>query len=621
MSCFTLLAQVIDASIQGNNLQTLKQHPENYQTLLIALHACDKILAWQFTPQNENGMIAGSFQRSRFNESKDDIGSSTNNFVISNVFPPHWHDALVRPDILNTFFKLYTFFYSSSRNDMDEPTVMHRIRQCLIQFAGLYGKIFVSDAERKGYLECYVTGLGELIQGALATTPTADNADNYGKTLSGLSQILHRLFYSFKITDFVALPLFESFLQCISTFTITAMNRTVSTLSDGLEEVEDTWIMDAVQELLDMWACIVSQMHPTVPIPESTRNQLMQTAYTIFATYVTMRMELCKESTDDDDEDEDDAGIKDYDQFEDELYFISAIGRSCLAPCIEVLIKEFSARLEQMRRVVSGAESVMNSKLHGLLHEQLHWLLIIIGFVMTESGHGEKPLIPPECLALSRQAASIEQDIVINLCNKVVDFYGVISGVDRSKSWLCSPLVGETCAWVLERWVKSYLYPDTNDYLRGYMSPRILEVYGKGTNNGQQVLFFIITNLQKNFLLWNGEKDLLAQQVELLHALSTNRDIETDILGSSMFPEMITYFMNNLATLPESVHEPLIMTCTTLASNAPKEEVKRQMLEGIMEGIRSRFMAVVKRPGFEKDFQSPGVISQVLSCFEVGYLI
>lgn len=85
----------------------------------------------------------------------------------------------------------------------------------------------------------------------------------------------------------------------------------------------------------------------------------------------------------------------------------------------------------------------------------------------------------------------------------------------------------------MERWSKSYLLLDENDY--GYMrliisnyasllsrvltytgtsSPNIARVFGRpGPSDGQglQIIDFFIDQIQANFMLWNADPDVLLQ--------------------------------------------------------------------------------------------------------------
>jgi hypothetical protein len=64
----------------------------------------------------------------------------------------------------------------------------------------------------------------------------------------------------------------------------------------------------------------------------------------------------------------------------------------------------------------------------------------------------------------------------------------------------------------MERWSKSYLLIDENEY--GYMSPNIAKAFGRpGPSDGQGIgiIDFFIEQMKSNFILWNADPDVLGQ--------------------------------------------------------------------------------------------------------------
>lgn len=76
----------------------------------------------------------------------------------------------------------------------------------------------------------------------------------------------------------------------------------------------------------------------------------------------------------------------------------------------------------------------------------------------------------------------------------------------------CSPRVAETLVWYMERWSKTYLLIDENEY--GHMSPSIAKAFGRpgpSDGHGMEIVDFFIEQMKVNFILWNADPDVLNQ--------------------------------------------------------------------------------------------------------------
>jgi hypothetical protein len=103
-----------------------------------------------------------------------------------------------------------------------------------------------------------------------------------------------------------------------------------------------------------------------------------------------------------------------------------------------------------------------------VIHEHIHWIVLISGSILADAGEGEKPLIPNSMMYLSGMQPMAE-DQVVNLSRTFLELLQFLSSWNTNslEASFCSPQVAESLIWFFERWSKSYLLIDEEDY--GYV--------------------------------------------------------------------------------------------------------------------------------------------------------
>lgn len=88
----------------------------------------------------------------------------------------------------------------------------------------------------------------------------------------------------------------------------------------------------------------------------------------------------------------------------------------------------------------------------------------------------------------------------------------------------------------MERWSKSYLLVNENDY--GFMSGNIAKAYGKpgpSDGHGLHIIEFFIEQMKSNFMLWSADPDVLTQLIRWLNSCGTSLNLKTALIQSSKF--------------------------------------------------------------------------------------
>lgn len=172
-----------------------------------------------------------------------------------------------------------------------------------------------------------------------------------------------------------------------------------------------------------------------------------------------------------------------------------------------------------------------NAEEEEALQERIHWILLILGFVLADTGDREKPLICRPFLQYWMQNPQEALEILLNM--PLQDLLKVLDS-PRANS---SPLVVETLFWVLERWCKTFLCFDPSDYYS--MLPTFPSVAGDsaigvsaaGAWNRleplvqwprEPLLKCLLEKLSFSFTHWQADADVLAQLIKFLAFLTNH---------------------------------------------------------------------------------------------------
>ncbi|TPX65919.1 hypothetical protein SpCBS45565_g04813 [Spizellomyces sp. 'palustris'] len=620
---FRILVQIIQHTLQAG---PKIDNPPEFDFFTMSVAAMEKILGWDFVKPCDNA-LQGRFERRQH----------IRDYLITADFPISWREFIVRPDIIDMFFQLHHTMEEHDR-------LSDHTRQCLIHLAGLHGSVFCSanangllvedqDGQR-GYVAHFLKAFLKPLSRFLSTT-TFDPDSGYGPELIGITSMAKRVLQNFPLTVTGAVPEFLPFLNELGKLTVTCSRNTVGDSEEFCTEAAD--------ELLDLWAglskdrtqvadsessfrsvsCIslVRQIEDYMHEQTALRTTgatpgltfdlatlmtfLTSVAYHVFDTYVDSRLELAKLSV----EDEVD-NMKDEYLYEDQLLAVALIGRVEPGKSIAKLQQLITDRMARLHEAFAGNQEQASQI--PILLEHIHWLSLLSGHLLADSGRGEKPEIPRTLRGLSLHSG-IDADPVVTLAMTLFKFLKLVSVEPDSPQFaLCSPLVSETLLWFVERWTETYLFLDS----REAASPSLVRAFGR-QQGGEHVLDFILTMVQKTFVLWHGETDVLIQVVNLLNAFSRNTEVRNALLVSETFQGMISFFLDNLSRLPADVHSPLIENIATIATHATSADVRSRYFTGLSNAIEKRLLGILNHPQFLQIYQLPENIESVMSTMEM----
>lgn len=245
--------------------------------------------------------------------------------------------------------------------------------------------------------------------------------------------------------------------------------------------------------------------------------------------------------TDDDEEvheleDEDDVA------FADQLNGVAALGRACIGQSLPLVVSVFHMRVSKLGSLLTQ-EIPSGMKNLTVLHEDLHWLLLISGFLLCDDGVGETLIIPPQVVSFST-AQSVQTDV-----QKTITFLAAASDLDASSSLdldhvdsmiaviglvlrlvalerrfieinrreVLSPRVSQSSVWFLRRWCRSYLFPDQSLY--SSLSSSLSAAFLQDTDAGRFLVKLLVDKVAFNLSVWTSEEALILDSIDLLLAV------------------------------------------------------------------------------------------------------
>jgi hypothetical protein len=128
-----------------------------------------------------------------------------------------------------------------------------------------------------------------------------------------------------------------------------------------------------------------------------------------------------------------------------------------------------------------------------ILHEQIHWSLLITGFFLADE--------PPE-IPYPANHYRTKSELAIAIATQVLAFFNTVEDESNDK-W--SPQVVETLYWWFGRWGYTYLF--ASEAIAGEPSA----VPGGGDWRG--LAFWAVTRMRKDIEGWAGEREVVSQVI------------------------------------------------------------------------------------------------------------
>ncbi|XP_062313568.1 exportin-4 [Osmerus eperlanus] len=584
------------------------------------LALANQVLSWNFLPPNLGRHYIAMFE-------------STQNVMLKPT--ETWREALLDTRVMDLFFTVHRKIREDS--DMAQDSL-----QCLAQLASMHGPIFPDESAQVSYLAHLVEGLLSMINGIEIEDSEA----------VGISNIISNLITTFPRSTLTALPseLFTSFINCLTLLTC-SFGR-----SAALEEVldkDDMVYMEAYDRLLESWLTLVQDDE------HFPRGCFVQPAVQVFNSYIQCHLaapdgtrNLTANGVASHEEDEiSELQEDDRELFSDQLASIGMLGRIAANHCIPLLtslLEERVTRLHgqlqrtQQHLLASPHAGSVDRKVLDDLYEDIHWLILVTGYLLADDAQGETPLIPPEVMEYSinhatevdinstlqvlgspgEKASSIpgcnRTDSVIRLLSAVLRTSEVESRATRaSLTGLLSPQMGKDIVWFLRRWAKTYLLVDEKLY--GQISMALSTAFGADTEGAKWIVGYLLEKVINNLSVWSSEPELANDTVELLVTLVEKRERANIVVQCENWWNLAKQFASRsppLHLLSSSVQRTLMKALVLGGFAHMDSDTKQQYWSEVLHPLQQRFLSLINQENFAQISQEEGVKREIVATLE-----
>uniref|UniRef100_A0A665US30 Exportin-4 n=1 Tax=Echeneis naucrates TaxID=173247 RepID=A0A665US30_ECHNA len=578
--------------------------------------------------ENLNAQMSSVFQR---------YLALANQVLSWNFLPPNYILSLGQSLLLILLRIKQSFWKIREDSDMAQDSL-----QCLAQLASMHGPVFPDESAQVSYLAHLVEGLLSMINGIEIEDSEA----------VGISNIISNLITMFPRSILTALPsdLFTSFINCLTLLTC-SFGR-----SAALEEVldkDDMVYMEAYDKLLESWLTLVQDEE------HFPRGCFVQPAIQVFNSYIqchlaapdgTRNLSVNGISSHEEEEinelQEDDREL-----FSDQLSSIGMLGRVAADHCIPLLTSLLEDRVTrlhgqlqrtQQHLMASSDLGSVDRKVLDDLYEDIHWLILVSGYLLADDPQGETPLIPSEVMEFSikhstevdinttlqilgspgEKASSIpgcnRTDSVIRLLSAVLRTSEVESRATRaSLTELLSPQMGKDIVWFLRRWAKTYLLVDEKLYEQ--ISMPLSTAFGADTEGAQWIVGYLLEKVINNLSVWSSEAELANDTVELLVTLVEKRERANIVVQCESWWNLAKQFASRsppLHLLSSSVQRSLMKALVLGGFAHMDSDTKQQYWAEVLHPLQQRFLNLINQENFAQISQEEAVKQEIVATLE-----
>ncbi|XP_037281790.2 exportin-4 isoform X2 [Rhipicephalus microplus] len=460
----------------------------------------------------------------------------------------------------------------------------HVALQCLLQLATL---------SHSGERQQRNTHLRRFIQGGLlelmAIRPPR----------AGIAQLLARLAL-FHPPNLLSAEMHIPYLERLCDLACCVLQ---SPVGDDAEQQQE-----ALDHILDAWVPLLQepQTFPAEPLKVATMR--------VFELYLRSRL-AAPDGTRPPISDEEEVAEEDEDdrvRYRDQLAVVGMLGRHVLPHSLPLLCRVIEDRTQRLQELLQGQPQagIPMTGAHKELLEDLHWIVLITGHLLTTVCDGETPLIPKEVTRFSlnsgadaaatlsllsrlgqADAASSVQgnvDPVVRLVVAVLQLCHVErAALQAGLGSQLSPEVAITLVWFLHRWGLTYLLPNETYYTQ--MSPTLVAAFGRDSEAGPCVLDWVLGKLCSNLELWHSETALTLSTCQAMVSLLNN--VERGHRAAAC-PSLLSLLQRQsqgqLGPLAPGSHRALLKALV-IACTANRLPDAPQLWEALLGPLKTRF--------------------------------
>ncbi|VDK17648.1 unnamed protein product, partial [Anisakis simplex] len=516
--------------------------------------------------------------------------------------PITWKEIFQNDDLLNLFFQLH-------RRVRSDETLCERSMNCLVQLSSLMGDVLnASENDTHDpydhYMFLYIRNLLELFQsGPLPNEVT------------GFCTIWYKLFNFHKLQTFIRFD--DAFLSTMLNYmTQYAEHLAPIAMHNSLVDDDDSY-RGALTNLYEAWLVMVRGFERT-----QRKGFLKDYTVRILSSFMrTLLSEPAGQRTDiSSTECMQDFELDDRDHFADTLKLIGHFAGHCLDVFLPMLYSILKSKLEQFYTFISNG---VDEKTMDAWREDMHWILILFGYILTEADDDGSCHLPAEvcdfCIAAPKSVnagspfiracienpRSIPDDLYVDPILKVTGVILAWCSLEHSLlveggANMVSPELMRTSFWITRRLFSALSVPPDNSNEQNSLIP-MLDI------NNEFSTFLVQFVFHKTFTVLgklSGEKKLCKDASDLLLALVDSRAAE--MAANDLLYISLSHIQ--LDKLP--VRRSLIHTLVLIGAAADDEQIRQRMYLSILEPLSNKFEELCSNP-----MNNESNLADLLDCF------
>ncbi|XP_042439551.1 exportin-4-like isoform X2 [Zingiber officinale] len=348
-----------------------------------ALRFMFQVLNWNF----QNSSISWDTSRNKSNLVTYGIRHDVvqlKKFERSLVEPgPSWHGAILSSGQTLWLLNLYATVRQQHLSDIlwfDSPLSVSA-RQLVVQLCSLSGTIFPSDNG-----ETHIKHLVQILSAVIdwiEPPNIVSGALRGGRSESEMIDGFHVLLSMATMTTTV---LFDNLLRSLRPFgtiqLLSALTSEIVKTHVRRTDVDQTWTSEALDILLEIWTLILGRNDNERKVSPENISSLSN----LFKAIVESHLNAAAQSAFEDDSDAEYFHVS-VSKRDETLYAYALIARAAVETNISFLMKLFAERCALLSQNNESCDPTQTL-------EELYWLLLITGHVLTDSGDGETVMIP-----------------------------------------------------------------------------------------------------------------------------------------------------------------------------------------------------------------------------------
>lgn len=481
------------------------------------------------------------------------------------VLQPHvdWRDTLINDQTIQFIFYIYV-----TVRQLNQETLVHHALQCLSQLSSLTGAVLSNAKLRLQFVNSLLSGALHVMTSDLAAFE-----------ITPISSMVYRICIHLQNRDTIQhVDKSVTFKFCQLMAQLTCQLLTGGLKAESGKHVDDEFdrYKQSIDQMCDAWMVLLQAVekhdrrddvahlsgHPQRelidPLLLATCTKQMFTCY--LRCHLSVPEGLREPPSLDHEEDEDE--IEEFEEvdaiaFADQLNAMGCVARVDLKHSVSCLSQLLAIRVDKLQRTLQamasqGKASVPTNE-WSAINEDIHWLVMITTWTLTQCNYGERDLIPNEVtkLSVSTQSdlnktmqvlasrdvdvahlSSSEQiDPIVSIISIVFKLCQLEQHVMDNNLQLFSPQVSSTLSSFVARFMSGFLLVNESDYTE--MSINLISCFGKGTKSSTDTLEFLVGHVLSKVFAWSSESDLKESSANCLVQFASNSNDRTRALMST----------------------------------------------------------------------------------------